>query len=387
MSKSNKFGADDRPERKTMHDDYLWDSSNAPDPEIQQLEKSLLQFRHAGTAPIFPATLEAELHFSQRMWNTLWMPRLAAAAVVAIAIVAGGFLSFRPGPPPASRPGWEVASLAGHPQVGSKIISSENAKGKLEVGQFLVTDAASRAFISVASIGEVQVEPGSRLRLVETRENRKRIALEVGTIHAAIWAPPGEFVVDTPAAVAVDLGCMYTLHVADDGSGILRTTLGWVGFHVEGRDSFIPAGAACATRPKLGPGTPYFEDASEEFRGALHEIDFGAPSAESRNQALKLILARSRPRDALTLWHLLRRVNDAERPRVYARLASLAPPPIGATREGILSLDSQMLDAWWNTFGLGDISVWRFWEQSSAPHATSTQQPMQKKQLPLKQVR
>jgi hypothetical protein len=28
-----------------------------------------------------------------------------------------------------------------------------------------------------------------------------------------------------------------------------------------------------------------------------------------------------------------------------------------------------MLDAWWNAFELGDISVWRYWEQKQAPAA------------------
>jgi hypothetical protein len=26
-----------------------------------------------------------------------------------------------------------------------------------------------------------------------------------------------------------------------------------------------------------------------------------------------------------------------------------------------------MMDAWWNVFDLGDITVWRFWEQNEAP--------------------
>jgi len=41
----------------------------------------------------------------------------------------------------------------------------------------------------------------------------------------------------------------------------------------EGHESFIPAGAACATRPKVGPGTPYFEDASARFRAASTRLD------------------------------------------------------------------------------------------------------------------
>jgi hypothetical protein len=231
----------------------------------------------------------------------------------------------------------------------------------------MVTDNSSRASLNVAAVGEIYVDPGSRVRLVESGSNRSRLALELGTIHAAIWAPPGEFVVDTPSASAVDLGCAYTLHVNEDGSGALRTTLGWVGFHKDGRDSFIPAGAMCTTRPAQGPGTPYFEDASEKLRSALHAFDFEALSAAVREQTLRAILAQARPRDAFTLWHLLTRVNAEERPQVYDRLASLVPPPAGVTREGTLALNSAMMDAWWNAFDLGDISVWRFWEQKQAP--------------------
>jgi len=73
----------------------------------------------------------------------------------------------------------------------------------------------------------------------------------------------------TPSAVTVDLGCAYTLQVDESGAALVRTSLGWVGFKLNGRESFIPAGAACATRPKVGPGTPYFENASADFRAAL----------------------------------------------------------------------------------------------------------------------
>jgi hypothetical protein len=64
---------------------------------------------------------------------------------------------------------------------------------------------------------------------------------------------------------------------------------------------------------------------------------------------------------------LLTRVNADERPLVYDRLTSLVAPPANVTREGTLALDPQMMDAWWNAFDLGDISVWRFWEQKQAP--------------------
>jgi hypothetical protein len=286
-----------------------------------------------------------------------------------------------------ARPGWEVARVEGSPIVGTTSIHGDGAKGKLEVGQLLVTNANSRATITVAEIGKIQVDPDTRVRLLQTMRDRKRISLEEGTIHAAIWAPPGEFVVDTPSATAVDLGCAYTLHVGPDGSGLLRTTLGWVGFHSNGHDSFIPAGAVCPTRRNVGPGTPYLEDASEPFRSALEQLDFGALTPESREAALQSILASARKDDALTLWHLLSRTQRTEREKVFTRFAKLVPPPDGVTREGILRLDQQQMDLWWNALGYGDISIWRFWEQSPDRPIPANPQLVQKKEAMLKGVR
>jgi FecR protein len=346
----------------SMRDDYLWDGSGEPDPEIRQLEAILGSFRHKRPAPAFPE-MPSEQVVRQRFWQESALHRLAAAGAVFLVIAALALLFRRSHPTPASQPGWNVARVAGAPRVGSKAITS-GGSGRLAIGQLLETDSHSRASIMVDEVGQVDVEPDTRLRLLKAGSGQKRLALDRGTIHAVIWASPGEFVVDTPSAVAVDLGCAYTLHVDNSGVGLLRTKLGWVGFKVEARESFIPAGAACATRPRIGPGTPYFEDASGLLRAALSKLDFETNTPAQRNAGLAVVLSQSRKRDALTLWHLLARVRDSERGRVYDRLAALAPPPSGVTREGVFHLDQDMLDLWWNQLDLGDVSLWRTWERS-----------------------
>jgi len=141
----------------------------------------------------------------------------------------------------------------------------------------------------------------------------------------------------------------------------------------------------CSTRPELGPGIPYFEDSTPAFREAIAQFDSSSQNSPARDAALTMILSESRAHDALSLWHLLSRTTGSERTQVYTRFAALVPPPRGVTRSGILNLDPSMLDLWWNSLGLGDISTWRFWEQSAAPQPTSdSQQPLQKKQPPLK---
>ena len=377
------------PEELIMNEPYLWDGSGKPDPEVHRLESLLAQFSHREIPLRLPQPHNAPAkpgYFHGLLLQFPWLPRFAAVAVVLLALIAGGILCFYPTRVSPSGRGWEVARLDGTPQIGTRFITAGQAAANLRVGQTLETNGTSRASISQTDLGEIKVEPNSRVRLLQTEDHHKRLQLDIGTIHAMIWAPAGEFVVDTPSAVAVDLGCAYTLQVAADGSGTIRTTLGWVGFHLNGRESFIPAGAMCPTRPKVGPGTPYFEDASEAFRAALADFDFAAESQGSRAASLGNILSQAHARDGLTLWHLLSRTDGAERAEVYDRFATLVPPPAGVTRDGILQLDQSMLDLWWNALNLGDIYLWRYWEQTSSPRANPPNRVL-KEQLLQKKTR
>lgn len=360
-------------------DEYLWDRSGEPDPEVQKLESLLGQFRYDRPAPALPQIAEARRGFFPLRFRLF--PALAAAT--AILVLAGGiaFLIHGTSTTPIAGQGWEVSRLAGAPRIGQKAIRTDQL-GRLGVGQVLETDEHSRASLEDSDVGQIEVDAGTRLRLLAMRNGLKQIALDHGTIHTHIWAPPGEFVVDTPSAVTVDLGCAYTLTVDDSGTGIVRTSLGWIGFKLNGHESFIPSGAACATRPKVGPGTPYFEDATSEFRSALARFDFEDQTSQQRADDVAVVLAQSRKRDALTVWHLLSRVEEDQRVRVYERLQQLAPAPAGVTREGILRLDQPMLDSWWNALGFDDVSIWRRWEHSW-PQPTLQMSPPAPKTLPI----
>jgi len=353
----------------TKSDDYLWDGSGEPDPEIQRLEALLAKFRHDSPAPVFPEIVR-DRRWTFFPWRMRLFPALATTAVAVAAIAVVTFLVYGKKPTPTNVAGWDVSRVAGTPRIGRKSISGKAGTSRLGIGQMLETDPQSRVSLQADDIGQIEVDPNTRLRVLSMGSGLKRIALDRGTIHTYIWAPPGQFVVDTPSAVTVDLGCAYTLQVDDSGAGLVRTSLGWVGFKLNGHESFIPAGAACATRPKVGPGTPYFEDASAEFRAALTRFDFEDSTPQQRAGDMAIVLGEARKRDALTLWHLLARVDEGQRVLVYNRLRQLAPPPITVTKEGILRLDQPMLDLWWNELGFDDISVWRHWERSWAGTAT-----------------
>jgi hypothetical protein len=324
--------------------DYLWDGSGEPDPEIRRLEATLGPLRGTRPAPRLGARRRrAAMPFGSGR-------ALAAAAAALLALVAVLTQGRRPG----AGPGWDLAWLEGRSWTDA-LTARET---RLRVGEWIDT-RRDRARLSVGAIGEVRLEPGTRVGLLDAGTRTHRLSLARGTMHAVIWAPPGQFLVDTPSARAVDLGCRYTLEVDERGSGLLRVETGWVGFESRGLLSLVPAGAACPTRRGVGPGTPYFGTAPEALRRALAVVDFGPTAGDRRRAALDTALASARSRDALSLWHLLSRLEGPERGLVYDRLAALVPPPPGVTREGIERGTRAMRDAWWDELGLGSADFWR----------------------------
>ncbi|MEO7272215.1 MAG: FecR domain-containing protein [Vicinamibacterales bacterium] len=333
---------DDRP-------DYLWDRRGAIDPEVARLEAVLSVLRHRGTMPALPARAAS---VPARLGLRVVVFGLSAAATLLLVSGAGWFgLAHR-------QLGWAVERLAGDPVIDGQTLV---ASGQLRRGRWLETGSAGKARVRVGEIGLVDVDPETRLQLISPRGREHRLSLERGTIHAQIWAPPRAFVVDTPSAVATDLGCAYTLKVDETGAGLVRVTAGWVGFESGGRESFIPKDAVCPTRPTIGPGTPYYEDAPAGYPAALTLLDFGPPTDPGRAAALDTVLSTARRKDALTLWHLLTRGTIEERRLVYARMSELVPPPEGVTLDGVLRRDRRATDRWWNALGLDDASWWRIW--------------------------
>ena len=255
--------------------------------------------------------------------HPVFAPALRWALTVAVLVLAAG-AAFWWARNPVSRP-WEVTTAA-------------NSR-RLAAGEWVETPANSTARIIVGRIGTVDVEPGTRVRLGEVRPTEYRLSLARGTISAQIDAPPRLFIVDTPSSTVVDLGCAYTVTVADDGASELRMTEGWAALDWQGRESLVPAGAMCRTRPRVGPGLPYFEDAPASLRQAVDAFDAGRDT----EAAVDVIIRDARIRDTLTLWHLLSRVEEDQRARVYDRIAALIAPPSSLARQQALELDAESL--------------------------------------------
>lgn len=307
-----------------MNEDYLWDRSGPPDPEIERLEQTLAPLRLAPK----PARPLAAIRPAPAPW------RLAAAAAVILCAVG----VTRYATPKPEDTAWQVAG--------------RNVKR----GQILRThDAAVQ--LQADSVGRVDVAPGSEVLAA----GGKRLQLRRGELTAFIWAPAREFVVDTPSARAVDLGCQYTLNVDERGDGLLRVSMGWVAFETGGRESFIPAGAQCRTRRNTGPGIPSYDESADSFRAALTAFE------DSKPGALQQVLHEAGPKDGLSLWHVLTRVSKGDRGPVFDRFAQLVALPGSVTREAAIRGDASTLDLCWDALGLQNTGWWRGWERRWNP--------------------
>jgi len=309
-----------------MNEEYLWDRSSPPDPEIEQLERTLapLRYRHR-------PELVQEARPPRKMF---WAAAAAAAVLCGISVWQ---LRIRP----AAATPWQVDSADG----GAR-------SGVVRAGQ-LVRTGERALTLQADALGKVDVGPYSELRAT----GGSRLMLNRGQLHAFIWAPPREFVVDTPSARAVDLGCEYTLSVDESGDSLLRVSMGWVAFKFGDNESFIPAGAACVTRLRQGPGIPYYEDAAVPLRQALRRLEDGDRSA------LAVVLASARARDGLTVWHLLTRGLEEDRAAAFDRFRELADLPAEVTREGVLRRDPEMINKCWDALNLENTQWWRGWER------------------------
>ncbi len=366
--------------------DPLWDPDAPADPELAALEQRLRAHRwqprpwvgpaevsdaggaveplgdarvaHATPAGGDPETRARRAASGHALDRALPRARLlvwpALATLAAGLVLAFGAGRWWRGGTPASDAAYALETLSGAPRVEGSGGSASGALGAapLAPGQRVVCDDASRARLVVGSIGALELEPGTALRVLapDALEAGARfaLALERGGIAARITSAPRVFQLGTPAGIAVDMGCSYRAHVADDGRTRLAVDGGLVAFAGAARRIVVPAGASAWADPARGPSTPLWDDAAPELRAAVEAFDAGAADgASGSDPALFVALVARAPRDpTLVLWNLLDHPRAAVRAPAYEALASLVPPPAGTLRERVLAGDRDALDRW-----------------------------------------
>ncbi|MFQ5503307.1 MAG: FecR domain-containing protein [Planctomycetota bacterium] len=298
---------------KVRSENYLWDRSGEPDPEIVALEKLLAPCAHDGR-PL-------ELRRRPRV-----LPGLAAACVVLIGI--GIWIESRPEP------------------LELRVVG---ARRKLNDASLFVATESERELSLGGGVAELTLDVGSRLHIQALDRRKTRLYLERGGLTAFVSADarPRFFEVGTPAARCIDLGCFYTLEVDEDGDARVDVSFGQVAFQHGAREVYIPSGATCKASRETGPGTPRFSDCSTVLVGLLDAFDDLATAAPEirRRSAAKVMASLETERDTLPVWHLLQDKDEVIASQAVLALGRVAGWPAGIP-QGCRLMSQQERQLW-----------------------------------------
>jgi hypothetical protein len=245
---------------------------------------------------------------------------------------------------------WSVEKVSGYPMIESHVLIDQ---GILKIGEKLFTDSKSRARMKVGSVGEIEIEPKSEIQIIETKNSEHKFILSRGQIAARTWVAPKLFSIKTPSATVIDLGCKYDLTVDERASTALHVESGWVLMEHKNRRALLCAGTMCISDSSKGVGTPFSNQASSLFKESLYKLDF----VNSSKTELAVILSEAKQKDFITLFHLLKRLDNDSRGMIYDRISLLFKVPQRITREGIVHGNKDMMGRLWTELGLGSISI------------------------------
>jgi ferric-dicitrate binding protein FerR (iron transport regulator) len=309
--------------------EYLWDRGGR-DTEVERLEHLLARYRAEERPFVLPHSLA-----ESRKWY--WPAFSLAAAVVLIAITAS--ILFWTAQAPKDR--ITATVLEG----SLRINNVAKAKGTVSVNERIETGPHDRARVQVAEIGLVEIEPSSVFTLLESRADRRRFRLDRGEVRVRISAPPAVFVIETPAARAIDLGCAYRLRIAPGGEGTIDVSDGWVEMDRGFEQTLVPAGAAAAFfADRISPA--YMQDTNPVFRDAMLEW-WRSEDLPVRRATLARAVSSATRQDAFTLLNMLHHALSEERRTIYDRLEGFVPAPPEVSRAAVLAGSPNAAEAWW----------------------------------------
>lgn len=318
----------------TRPDDYLWDRSGSPDPDVARLEQLLSPLAH--DAPLDEVRL-------RRRGGRGRGPILAAGVLLAAAAAVAILVLARPGRDAPVAPyacGAQATGFAFTARGGSVACGGASVPaGVLPVGGVLDT-GAHQADLAIADIGRAELGAGTRVRLDRTSRERHQLFLERGRMHATVTAPPRIFAVGTPSAHVTDLGCEYTLEVDEAGAGSIVVLSGKVELESgTGGVVVVPHGARARLLAGRRAGLPLVVGAGPALAAAVRDHEEGVAGALPR------LLEAATAEDAITVANVAVITPPADRRAVLERLDQIFPVPAPHTLDEALA-DRAVLDAW-----------------------------------------
>ncbi|MCK9279554.1 MAG: hypothetical protein M0P71_02940 [Melioribacteraceae bacterium] len=234
---------------------------------------------------------------------------------------------------------WKIKSESGIYLIDGK----ESTSAKFNVDNSLNTKNDSRVIINVPKTGTIRLEPNSSIKLLTARSGDNVISFKSGSLKIVTNSDLPDFKIKFTNFDLIDYGASYTVAFDDFNNINLVVEFGYVGLRKNDSEIFINENYSCKIINRKLVSTPFRTDAPLEF------IDLVLSYEKTKNTAelLDKISNKARPEDALTLLELLKKVSAVDRQILFQSISNFFPPPIGVTRNGIMRLEPDMLQMWW----------------------------------------
>ncbi|MBS1492479.1 MAG: zf-HC2 domain-containing protein [Bacteroidetes bacterium] len=212
---------------------------------------------------------------------------------------------------------WKLVSLKGGAFVNG--VKSD----VVNVGDWIQTDSVSSVILKIANVGDVSIEPNTKVRFIQSDNNISRIEVVYGTVNTST-SQADKFVLQSSNMKVQDKGGSYSFKVDDKGNGVIYVNNGIANVESGNKSSVVTDGKFCLYKPEYGVGIPFRKDSKPEFQNALFNYDFNNGGTPSVYYAI----ANAMPEDYSSLLNLIPRVDDKTKYLVYNKLSKLAPQAI-----------------------------------------------------------
>ncbi len=229
--------------------------------------------------------------------------------------------------------------------------------GMLKPGDWLNSAENSKSRIKLGVLGEIEIEPSTKIKLLQVNASGNYFYLQSGGIKASIWGAPKHLLIDSPTGEIIDFGSTFNYKVNSDKNSILKVESGWAAIHFNSQFVIVPAGNECETNNEIG--IPFSINRSKEFKQKLK--DFENHEVVSMSELIKY----AGKVDLISLWYLLMSSSKNERQEIFNKIKQLDPKAGNVLVGNIIKLDENEMNQLWETLGLGGKNYWKILRSTS----------------------
>ncbi len=241
-----------------------------------------------------------------------------------------------------------IDKLYGDTFIGSNKIDNY---GMLKPGEWLNTEDDSKSRIKLGVIGEIEVEPSTKIKLLKLNNSGNYFYLQSGEVKASIWGPPGRLFIDSPSGEVMDFSSTFNFRVNSSNSSLITVKSGWTAIHFNDKYVIIPAGNECNINNEIG--IPFNINSTKEFKEKLNDFENG------KTVAITELISKANKADLISLWYLLIPSSQNERKEIFNKIKQLDPKVKKIDAEKILSLNETEMNLLWETLGFGGHDYWK----------------------------